>query len=156
MRAAALLAAVATARAAYSPPVGSAINPTSLLVSRVGRVGGLEPISTTTGTVNTYVDEYSPGGTLLQSILVPALTLWSTPNPMICSSEYQIGAPITIGLLTRSADGTAVSINGPSVVSGMAYTNSAAGSSVVEKITWTFAFVNAASGFDTSSQVRGR
>lgn len=151
MRAVALLAGLAAARAAYSGPVGSAFNPSSLLVSRVGRVGSLEPL-TTTGSVTTYVDEFAPNGTLLQSLLVPALTLW-TPNPMTCLSQYLVGSPMTIGLLTRSVDATAVSINGPSVVAGTAYVSSVAGGSVPEKLAWTFAFMNAASAFDTSSQV---
>ena len=150
LRLGALVVCIASAMAySFSNPVGNAFSPSSLLVSRIGRIGGLEPLSAP-GSVYTYVDEYAVNGSLIQSVLVPALTLW-TGNPMTCLSEYQIGAPVTLGLLTRSLDGTAVSINGPNMAAGTAYVSSTASSSSPEKLPWTFAFLNAASGFDTTT-----
>ena len=67
--------------ASFGGPVGSAFASTSLLVSRLGRVGTLEPI-TTSGTVPVYIDEFAPNGTLVQSLLVPGMTQY-TGNPMV-------------------------------------------------------------------------
>ena len=95
---------------------GVAFTPGNVAISRVGAVNGPAPSVTT---VAVFIDEYTPAGTLVQSVALPT-TLGPPPlgsgqqpwsavlpgqNPLICLAASANGMAGTAGLLTRSTNG---------------------------------------------------
>lgn len=115
----------------------------SMLVSRVG--DGAAPLGT--GSVLAYLDEFSPSGTRIQSLQIPYVTMFPN-NPLISQAQYQTGVPSTLGLLTRSPTGAFVSLVGPIVALGTAYSAST--------VFWAFANVDPQAAFDTTTVVNDR
>ena len=115
-------------------------NPYSVVLSRIG--DGSAALGS--GSAAVYLDEYSPSGTRVQSILAPAMSMY-TANPVISASQYQVGVPVPLGLLTRSLDGTAISLAGPNVAVGNAYS--------AVSVTWTFATLSYNAVLNSATQV---
>ena len=104
--------------------------PNNVLISRVG--DGSSALGLNTQPV--FIDEYSTGGALAQSVIMPigngvgavtnALTM-PGQNPLLCLAANSPNTPGTAGLLTRSQNGQLVTIFGNSVPVGTTWTSAA-------------------------------
>ena len=92
-----------------APCLAASFTPGNLVVYRVGT--GTEPLVSTGNPV--YLDEYTPGGVLVQSIPLP--TTVSGSNQAIWAS----GVATSEGLITRSADGRYLIVTGYTATSTM-------------------------------------
>jgi hypothetical protein len=113
------------AMAASAAPAVSAFNPDSLVVYRVGAVGGS---LTASASAAVFLDEYSTSGTLLQSIALPTST--SGSNKALTASSTATSE----GLLTRSADGRYLVATGYNAAVGTASIAGTASSSTARTI----------------------
>src|SRR5262245_36782715 len=74
-------------------------SPGSIVAYRAGTLNS----QLTNAAVPVFIDEFAPGGTLLQSLALPTST--SGNQRRLTAAGPALGAPTTEGLLTRSADG---------------------------------------------------
>jgi hypothetical protein len=95
----------------------ASFTPGNVVLSRLG--DGIDALGTATAEV--FLDEYDADG-VVQSIPLPSGALTLPPmNPLLCQSPYQLGAPATPGLLTRSRDGRFITLVGLAQPAGTAW-----------------------------------
>ncbi len=113
--------------------------PTSLVVYRVG--DGAAPLRSVSTQV--FLDEFSPTGTLIQSIAMPTQTNGS--NVALTAS----GSSASEGLLTRSVNGKYLVLGGYNTDTGFAGVTGSAGSAIRRVV----ARVDAAASINTTTQL---
>jgi hypothetical protein len=129
------LAALALGMAGFSA-VAAEFTPGSIVAYRVGN--GTAAVSASAGPV--FLDEYSPNGTLLQSIALPTVAGTAPLTNALTASSTG-----SEGLMTRTVDGTCLTLAGYAAAVGTASVITA--SNVQRDV----AFVNAAGGIDTTT-----
>jgi hypothetical protein len=113
--------ATPSASPSYVPP--TTFTPGSLVLARIG--DGSAPLGAVT--VAMFIDEYTMAGARVQAVPLPtvagALRAMSLPpmNPLTCVAQDQLGAPGSVGLLTRSADGRFVTLAGINTALGAVF-----------------------------------